>query len=288
MKKIIATALACAMMFSLAACSGKQLETTVTDTSGTAAQVTETTKTAKTSETTEATTATEAARESTTVTILAKENYVKNARSKYKSYVKGADDPYYAPEILIKSSYADSVNQEIKKRFESFKKELKKKDKADIRGSEYYVYLTNEGILSVIFMEKRVNNVFHVYNIDVTTGEKVDNARIAQIAGVSSIKTAAMDTLQKIYNDSYGGFPVKDYKVVKENGKELTKEEKNVEATFGEKFINDNMAIGLTDEGKMFFVLTRRYDESNETDIYDINANSLSVYENPARVGSSD
>ena len=285
MKKLIATALICTMLFSLAACNTSKPETTIPESSETATQVTETSETTKGSETTEATTATETTQESTTVTILAKENYVKNASKKYKSYVKGADDPYYAPEILIKSPYADSINNEIKKCFEGFKKELKKKDKADIRGSEYYAHLTKDGILSIIFMEERLINKYHVYNIDVTTGEKVDNARIAQIAGVSSIETAAKDALQRVYNDSYGGFPVKDYKVVKKNGKKLTKEEQKVEATFGEKYINENMAIGLNDEGEIFFILTRRYEEEYETDIYDIKGNVVSGVDNPGRVG---
>ena len=51
MKKIVATALICAMMFSLAACSGKQPETTITESSETTTHVTETTE-----ETTETTT----------------------------------------------------------------------------------------------------------------------------------------------------------------------------------------------------------------------------------------
>ena len=133
MKKIIATALICTMLFSLAACSGKQQETTVPESSETATQVMETSETTQASETTEVTAATETttAVETTTETtvattakILTKKDYVKNARSKYKSYVKNSST-FYAPELLIKSPYADSVNNKIAALFKSYKKDLK-------------------------------------------------------------------------------------------------------------------------------------------------------------------
>jgi hypothetical protein len=286
MKKIAATALVCAMIFSLAACSVKQQETTIPESSETTTHVTETTE-----ETTETTTEETTLRAPSTQ-ILTKEDYVKNARDKYKKYVKGdCKDDFYAPEILIKSSYADSVNNDIKKIFEKYKKAFKKDEYAEIYGSDYIVYLTKDGILSVVFTEYKGEEVHHVYNIDVTTGEKVDNARIAQIAGVTSIKTAAMDALQNAYNSTYeyfhgakAGKRVENYKVIPENGKKLTSEEKNMQATFNEKYFSDDMKVGLTDEGKMFFIITR-YDAALYSKfVIDADGKSQDYVGNPAWV----
>ena len=66
MKRIMATALVCAMLFSPAACSGKQQETTISESSETTAQATETT-----TETTEATKASETAETTTAATTAA-------------------------------------------------------------------------------------------------------------------------------------------------------------------------------------------------------------------------
>jgi hypothetical protein len=271
------------MIMSLAACSEKQPEQT-TGSSETTTRVTETTE-----ETTETTTE-ETTLRAPDAQVLTKEDYVKNAQSKYKSYVKGKDS-FYAPEILIKSSYSDSVNNDIKKIFEKYKKALKKDEDAEIHGSDYLVFLTKDGILSVVFTEYKGKEVHHVYNIDVTTGEKVDNARIAQIAGVTSIKTSAMDALQNCYNSTYeyfhgakAGKRVENYKVIPENGKKLTSEEKNMQATFNEKYFSDDMKVGLTDEGKMFFIITM-YDAAFYSKfVIDADGNSQDYVGNPAWV----
>ena len=292
MKKIVATALICAMMFSLAACSGKQPETTITETSETTTLVTETTQAAETTAAQTSETTADATTASKNAAGLNKEDYVKNAQSKYKSYVNGSDS-YCAPEILIKSSYADSVNKEIQKRFEKIKKELKSDNEIDIEisGTEYIAYLTKDGILSVAFIERRSKTLVHVYNIDVKTGEKVDNARLAEIAGVKSIRTAAMDALQNEYNSIHENFygasagrKVENYKVKPENGKKLNEDERGKQATFGEKYLNDNMKVGLTDEGKMFFVITLFDALLYERYVLDADGNDLRKKDNPALV----
>ena len=258
MKKLIATILSITIAMSLAACSGKQQETTVSETTVQVTETTETSETTKASETAETTTAVETTEttQASTAPVLTKKDYVKNARSKYKSYVNGdKDKEFYAPEILIKSAYADQINKEIEDLFKGYKKALKKDDPG-IYGTEYMTYLTKEGILSIVIKECRVNDTYHVFNIDVTTGEKVDNARMAEIAGVKNIRQAAMDTLQSHYNGSTSGPKFKNYKAVAKKGKKLTKDDKKAQASFDEKYLNDNMMIGLTDEGKMFYVLT--------------------------------
>ena len=111
---------------------------------------------------------------------------------------------YHYPQILIKSSYADEVNKEISSTVEKYMKDVKKTEDADevFVSTEYIAYLTKEGILSIVFISDEYYEYcrYKIYNIDTKTGEKVDNARVAQAAGVSSIRKAAMDALQAFYN----------------------------------------------------------------------------------------
>ena len=164
---------------------------------------------------------------------------------------------YHYPQILIKSSYVDSVNKEISSTVEKYMKDVKKKEDADevFVSTEYIAYLTKEGILSIVFISDEYYEYcrYKIYNIDTKTGEKVDNARIAQAAGVSSIRKAAMDALQAFYN-KLGEYKIKNYKVVVKKGKKKNAEMKAVEKTFSEKYLNDNMQIGVTADGKLFFV----------------------------------
>jgi len=286
MKKFLASVLSIAVIMSLAACSGKQPETTVPESSETTAQVTETTETTKVAETTETTTAAETTTTATTTApVLTIKDYVKNARSKYKSYVNGdKDKEFYAPEILIKSAYAEQINKEIENLFKGYKKVIKKSNPG-IYGTEYMTYLTKEGILTIVFKEVRVHETYRIYNIDVTTGKKVDNARMAEIAGFKDIKKAAKDTLQEYYLTTNDGIPFKNYKVVKKNGKKLTNAEKKAEASFDKKYINDNMAAGLTDKGKLFFVLTVWGGSSYEQTVYEFDEGELWYDGNPAITG---
>ena len=62
-----------------------------------------------------------------------------------------------------------------------------------------------------------------------------------------------MDALQAFYNKKEW-YEIKDYKVVKEKGEKKNSEDKEVEKRFSEKYLNDKMQIGLTSEGKLFFV----------------------------------
>ena len=195
---------------------------------------------------------------------------------------------YHLPELQIKSSYAESVNKEINTAFEKIKKDLKKEDDAEIFGTSYIAYLTKEGILSLVFImyEEYDMNEYKVYNIDTKTGEKVDNARIAQIAGVSGIRKAGMDALQAFYN-KMEWYTVKDYKAQPEKGEKTNPEAKDIEKCFSEKYLNDKMRIGLTSEGKMFFV-SNVYTGGGAGDydfVYDVNGNNLDDEDNQCWVG---
>lgn len=195
---------------------------------------------------------------------------------------------YYVPELLIKSSYAESVNKEINAAYEKYKKNLKNEELEQFYGTSYIAYLTKEGILSLVFISygEYDDNEYKVYNIDTKTGEKVENAKLAALAGVSDIRKAAMDALQNLYN-KMEIFKIKDYKVVLEKGEKKDEQMRDVEKTFSEKYLNDKMQIGLTNEGKMFFIST--IDTTGGAEfynwVYDANGTTLDDEDNPYWVG---
>ena len=308
MKKLIATALICTMMFSLAACNGSrrytgtessETETQVTETtqateSTEATEATETTNAETTETTTEATTATETTQ--TTAAVGSKKDYIKDKKVSFKvkdEYNKKKKKwtydtiEFHFPVLLIKSSYADSINNAMNKMIKGYQKAFKDKEDIGEYGTEYIAYLTKDGILSIAFINTYPNDMIEcrVYNIDVITGEKVDNARIAQIAGVSNIRKAAMDALQARYN-KLKIYKIKNYKVVKKKGQKKDAEDKSVEKTFNAKNLNDKMRIGLTNEGKIFFV-SEYCDgccDDNNT-VYDATGKDLHSDKNPNWVG---
>lgn len=197
---------------------------------------------------------------------------------------------FHFPELQIKSAYAESVNKEISQAGEKYMKDLTNEDAMHFYSTAYIPYLTKDGILSLVFIayEETDLNEYKVYNIDTKTGERVENARIAQAAGVSDIRKTAMDALQNWYNNMEI-VKVKDYKVVLENGEKMDEQMKEVESTFSEKYLNDKMQIGLTNEGKMFFITT--VCTMGGADLYswvfDVSGNTLDDEENPYWIGDS-
>ena len=235
MKKLFATALTCTMLFSLAACNSRKPEQTAPESSEAVVQVTETTEAEETttvSETAETTAPSETSEEVTTETMAAavgtKKDYLKDKVVKFKikeDYNKKKKKwnyttlEFHFPVLQIKSSYADSINKTMDKMIKKYQKDFKDKEDIGEYGTEYIAYLTKDGIMSIVFINTYPNDQIEckVYNIDVITGEKVDNARIAQIAGVSNIRKSAMNALQARYNKQKL-FKVKNYKVVKKKG----------------------------------------------------------------------
>ena len=301
MKKLFATALICSMLFSLAACNSRKPEQTAPESSEITVQESETTETTETAEATEttATEATETTAETTTAAettetsaaVLSKKDYVKDKVVKFKikrSYNKKKKKwsydtlVFHFPMLLIKSSYADAVNKAMNKMIKSYQKEFKDKEDTGIYGTDYIAYLTKDGILSLVLIETSANDYleFRVYNIDVKTGEKVDNARIAQIAGVSNIRKTAMNALQAKYNKEKH-FKIKNYTVVKKKGQNNNSMEKDLEKAFGTKRLNDKMKIGLTNEGKIFFISEYETGAGEFFGIYDAYGKDLYYSKNP-------
>ncbi len=298
MKKLIATALICTMLFSFAACNSRKPEQTAPESSEAVVQVTETTEAEETttvSETAETTAPSETSEEVTTETmaaaVLSKKDYLKDKVVKFKvkeDYNKKKKKwnyttlEFHFPVLQIKSSYADSINKTMDKMIKKYQKDFKDKEDIGEYGTEYIAYLTKDGIMSIVFINTYPNDQIEckVYNINVITGEKVDNARIAQIAGVSNIRKSAMNALQARYNKQKL-FKVKNYKVVKKKGQKKNEDDKAVEKSFNTKHLNDKMKIGLTNEGKIFFV-SGYFDgccEDNDT-VYDANGKDLYTKKN--------
>ena len=268
MKKFLASVLCLTLVMSMAACStAKEPEQTTEPTTTTTTTTAETTTEPTITKTTEAKEATSVSQsEDTSASSADKKINPAMAYIQEKveigylpaSFVddEGEEVKFHFPKLLIESSYADKVNKEISGKVEKYKKELEINESDLFTGTTYAAFLTKD-VLSLVFVSYHEwdCNEYKVYNIDVTTGEKVDNARIAKIAGVSSIRKAAMDALQKYFNDREW-IKLENYKVVLEPGQKKDFQMKNIEKSFGEKYLNDKMQIGLTEDGKMFFIST--------------------------------
>ena len=219
--------------------------------------------------------------------------YVKDRVEKVTVTEEGESEEveYHIPELQIKSAYADSINKEVAQAFDKYKKDINNENAQHFYSTAYIPYLTKEGILSLTFIayEETDLNEYKIYNIDTKTGEKVENARIAEICGVSDIRKAAMDALQTWYNNMEI-VKIKDYKVVPENGQKMDSQMKDVENSFSEKYLNSNMQIGVTNEGKMFFVSQVCVMAGAEfyNWVYDVNGNDVDDEANAYWVGWMD
>ena len=264
MKKLISVILVSAMMFSLAACDTDNDNESSSrhdrDTKNTQAYKPEgvdpifidetTVQTTETSasETTEATTET-----TTTTTVFSfgkVTDYVVDARADYQ-YLEEYGQ-YHVPKLLFNSSYASEMQKEIDKCFAVYITELEEYGNTHYYSTDYAAFLTDDGILSIVFVENGEwgDDIYHVWNFDVATGNKVDNYTIAEIAGVRDIRKTAMDAAQTYLNNS-GMMVVENYELVSPSDDYYVKA---VEDTFSEERLNDNMMIGLQSDGTIFFV----------------------------------
>ena len=169
MKKLIATILSITIAMSLAACSGKQpgqsgqgqgqeQETTVPDIVETEVPLTEATTPAET-------------------TANLASDFVK---CKFDKLTEPDEDDvidnevtFYVPELLIKSSYADSVNKEISSLYETYKGKFKKGVTYSYSVTSYIAYLSKDGVLSLVFIinDEDVSSGYRIYNSDTKIGE---------------------------------------------------------------------------------------------------------------------
>ena len=177
-------------------------------------------------------------------------DYVRDARSEYNLLEQ--DGEYHVPKVVFKTEYAAQKKQEIDGCFAVYAEEIADNGYSHYYSTHYIAFLSPGGVLSIVFVEvgEWDDDVFHVWNFDVKTGNKVDNSRISEIAGVRSIRKAGMDAAQKCLNNT-GMINVQDYQLVSTDYEYMRD---SVANTFSEAYINDNMPVGLTSDGKMFFI----------------------------------
>lgn len=177
-------------------------------------------------------------------------DYVVDVRENYM-YLEN-EGKYHVPDVLFNSSYADEMRREIESCFAEYATEIEEYGESHYPATNYIAYLTEGGILTVVFVERGMwdDSRYHVWNFDVVTGGRVDNRTLAEIAGVPDIRTAAMDAVQAYYNRT-GIFTVENYEKVTPDFEYV---DQAVENSFSEENLNDDMLIGLKNDGSMFFI----------------------------------
>ena len=176
-------------------------------------------------------------------------DYVIDCRDDYK-YLEDTGE-YHVPLVLIDSEYADEMRAEIKSCFDYYIVLIEEDGWCHYWATKYIAFLNEDfGVLTVVFVEEGDwdDDIYHVWNFDITTGDKVDNLTLAGMAGVADIRTAAMDGAQAYYN-TYSTI-VEDYTYI---GDDIYMEE-YVNVSFSEEYMNDDMMLGLTGDGRLFFI----------------------------------
>ena len=266
MKKFLSVLLASAMVLSMASCTSKKpsdghrdsdnVETQASKrenggTEETEPVINEPTETEETSETT-----TESTTEATTTTSElpvdygTASDYVTDIRDTYK-YLE-LDGEYHVPQVVFTTPYAEEMEKEIRDVFKYYAQEISNVGYCHYWYTKYIAFLSPDGVLSVVFVEAGAwdDDIYHVWNFDVTTGNQVDNWTMAERAGVIDIRTAAMSAVQNYYNNT-GMLVVEDYELVSAPFDHMYE---TVADSFSEDRLNENMPIGLTNEGDLFFV----------------------------------
>jgi len=270
MKKFLSVLLASAMVLSVVSCTSKKpsdghrdrdnVETQASkrENGGTEATEPVINEPTETKETTEATTetTTETTTEATTTTSElpvdygTASDYVTDIRDTYQ-YLE-LDGEYHVPQVVFTTPYAQQMGEEIRDIFREYALEISNVNNCHYWYTKYIAFLSPDGVLSVVFVEGGAwdDDIYHVWNFDVTTGNQVDNWTMAERAGVVDIRTAAMDAVQNYFNNT-GMLVVENYELVSGPFDHMYE---TVADSFSEDRLNENMPMGLTNDGKLFFV----------------------------------
>ena len=265
MKKFLSVLLASVMVFSMASCTSKKqpgghrdrdnVETQDSKrehmgTEETESVIPEPTETEETSETTEAATEATTTTSELPIDFGTASDYVTDIRDTYKYLELGGE--YHVPQVVFTTPYAQQMANEIRECFEEYALEISDMGYSHYWYTKYIAFLSPDGVLSVVFVEAGEwdDDIYHVWNFDVTTGNQVDNRTMAERAGVIDIRTAAMDAAQNYYNNT-GILVVENYELV---SSPIDYMFETVADSFSEDRLNENMPMGLTNEGKLFFV----------------------------------
>ena len=261
MKKFISVMLAIGMVFALAACKKEDkdrdpdseettewFKTEYAVVSGTGEPWTDPTEEPTATETgTE--TETEIETVSTVSTTGDVTDYVIDGRESYE-YLEDTGE-YHVPVVLIDSVYANEMRDEIAERFDYYEDLIEEDGSCHYWATKYIAFLNEDyGVLSVVFVEEGDwdDDIYHIWNFDIDTGDKVSNQDLAEMAGIYDIRMTAMDAAQAYYN-TYDTI-VEDYIYI---GDDIYMEE-YVNDSFSEEYMNDDMMMGLTGDGRVFFI----------------------------------
>ena len=286
MKKIVSVLLASAMVLSLAACnangnssgkSGRDGETAGASKPAWGSETSEYTEPTETEEET-TTTTTEETTETTPAVTTSKygmvTDYVTDLVDNYKDY----GNHYHVPYVNIESDYTVQMREEIDEIFAYYDEIIERDGYCHYTATHYLATLSPDGILSVVFVERGDwdDDVYHVWNINCVTGDKVDNAKIAELAGIGDIRTAAMDAVQLYINNRGGGITCENHEAVNTADVYISE----VEDTFSEERINNDMMMGVTGDGTVFFIsgVVALGGAPWYYEIYDINGTDLDAY----------
>lgn len=283
MKKLVSVLLASAMVLSIASCSSKESN----NESGRGGDISGDSKQEYGIETypeISIETDTSETEEETTTTTTEETTEAGNRYGKVTDYVidVGADydlgsGKYHVPFVTIDSTYTKQMREEIDGIFNYYHDLVAENGDCHYTATYYLACLSPDGIISIVFVERGDwdDNVYHVWNIDCVTGLKVDNQIIADLAGIPDIRTAAMDAVQ-IYINSRGEIKCDNYEVIAgaDHYRQPTAD------TFSEERINDNMMMGVTDDGTVFFIsgVVALGGAEWYYEIYDINGNDLEYW----------
>lgn len=277
MKKMVAVLLATVLCVPMSLCGCKPRETEPESEFTPPSVDTEaSTSDTETSETTEATSETsldtedpssDTSETETAETFLTLESvYVSDCGDEYAG--TGYDHiAYHVPQIELESEDAGTINGEIKALVDEYLV-ADSEEEAAFGYSDYNVYITDSNLMTVVFclFGWTDDDVFYMWTIDLDSGTRLTNREIADAAGISDVRAAAMYALDRYFEafnltasggvvtepDFIGGElnpegPNYDYYTISE---EVTEAALN---TYSEDTLNEDMMIGLDADSHLIF-----------------------------------
>lgn len=186
----------------------------------------------------------------------------------YEDYldISSAGNIYHVPQIDIESDDVSEINAEILSIMEGPIADCEANGRAHMYCSRYNVFVTEDNLMTVVFClcGEWDDDEYYMWTVDINSGARLSNSEIAEAAGVSDIRGAAVDALGQFLN-TYWGEPGSEREPDFING-ELNPDGPNygyytsfdevreeADATFSEERLNSDMCIGLDADSNLIF-----------------------------------